>query len=55
MLLVATALNSVGKKLLFRVLKKSLYYEKILLATHSNLSGELKVPFSCRPCPFTPE
>lgn len=53
-LLVATILNNVGKKLLFRILKKSLFYERILLAIHSNLQKELKVS-SCPPCLFTPE
>lgn len=43
--LVTAILNSVGEKLLFRVLKRSLYYERILLATYLNLCGEFKSPF----------
>lgn len=39
MLLAATAMSSVGKKLSFRVLKNSVHYERILLATHSHSVG----------------
>ena len=51
-LLVATILNNVDKKLLFRILKKSLFYERILLATHANLQKELQVSSSCPPSLF---
>lgn len=38
-MLVPTILNSVGKSLLFRVLKVFFYYERIRLATHKPLGS----------------
>lgn len=37
MWLVATVVNNIGKKLLFRILKKALFYERTVLATPSDL------------------
>lgn len=37
MWLVATVVNNIGKKLLFRILKKGLFYERTVLATPSDL------------------
>lgn len=39
MWLVATVVNNIGKKLLFRILKKALFYERTVLATPSDLWG----------------
>ena len=41
MWLVGTIVNNIGNKLLFRILKKALFYERIVSATPSDLRGSV--------------